>query len=167
MRLVLISLDACFQQDAETFLALPNMARLTQSGVFCDNVQTVYPTLTYPIHTSIITGCYPDTHGIGHNEIYAPNDVPGLRPWHWDEKDIQVPTLFSAAYKAGREVATLLWPVTGHARGIKYNFPEVLALPWENQVLKVLKYGSALWLLKNELKFGKQRVSTQQPYLDR
>ncbi len=167
MRLVLISLDACSGQDAETLLTLPNLKRLAESGVFCENVQTVYPTITYPIHTSIITGCYPDTHGVGHNELYTPGDVPGLRPWYWEEKDIQVPTLFSAAYRAGREVAALLWPVTGRSRGIKYNFPEVLALPWENQVLKVLKYGSAAWLIKNELKFGKQRVSTKQPYLDR
>lgn len=167
MRLMMISLDACFQRDAQTLLALPNLGALAAEGVFCDNVRTIYPTLTYPIHTSIITGCYPDRHGVGHNEKYAPDDAPGLRPWYWDEADIQVPTLFSAAYQAGREVATLLWPVTGHSRGIKYNFPEALAMPWENQVLKVLKYGSAWWLLKNEIKFGKQRVSNKQPYLDR
>ena len=61
----------------------------------------------------------------------------------------------------------ILWPVTGHHKGIKYNFPEVLALPGENQVLKILRYGSAWWLLKDELRYGRTRPSTKQPHLDR
>lgn len=167
MRLVIISLDACASDNAEALLEMPNLRRLTEQSVFCSNVETIYPTLTYPIHTSILTGCYADKHGIGHNEKYDPSDPPGLRPWHWDEKDIKVPTLLNASYRAGRETAALLWPVTGHAKGIRYNFPEAMALPWENQALKVLRYGSFGWLLKNELKWGKTRVSTKQPYLDR
>lgn len=167
MRLVLISLDACAGDDAQALLALPNIQRLTEQSVFCSNVETVYPTLTYPIHTSILTGCYPDKHGIGHNEIFDPDDLEAPRPWHWDEKDIRVPTLLNAAYRAGRETAALLWPVTGRSKSIRYNFPEVLALPGENQVLKVLRYGSFGWLIKNEIKWGKTRVSKQQPHLDR
>lgn len=167
MRLVLISLDAVAGDNAEALLEMPHFRKLTEQSVFCSNVETVYPTLTYPIHTSILTGCYPDRHGIGHNEVYDQGDLPGLRPWHWDEKDIRVPTLLNAAYRAGRETAALLWPVTGHAKEIRYNFPETLALPGENQTIKVLRYGSPLWLLASELKWGRTRVSTSQPYLDR
>ncbi|MGI6671171.1 MAG: alkaline phosphatase family protein [Christensenellales bacterium] len=167
MRLLLISLDSAFCEDAETLLNLPHLGALAGRGVFCDHVQTIYPTLTYPVHTSLITGCYPGQHGILHNELHMPELPSGHRPWYWDASDIQVETLHTAAARAGREVASILWPVTGHHRGIKYNFPEVLALPGENQVLKVLRYGSAWWLLKDELRYGRTRPSTQQPHLDR
>ncbi len=166
MRLVVISLDAAFAADADYLLSLPNLGGLAQEGVFCGRVRTIYPTLTYPIHTSLMTGCYPDRHGIGHNEPFDPRLPPGRRPWFWDEKTILADTLFSQASRAGREAAAILWPVTGHSKHIKWNFPEVLALPGENQALKVLRYGSTCWLLKNELLYGKKRNSTGQPDLD-
>lgn len=167
MRLILISLDACSQQDANTLLSLPNLGRLAENGVFCDRVQTIYPTITYPAHASIITGCYPQKHGIAHNQYAADGSRAKESPWYWDEKEIQVSTLFQVAAEAGREVATLLWPTTGHSKSIRYNFPEVIALQGENQALKVLRYGSAGWLLKSEIRFGSTRRSYQQPDLDR
>ena len=166
MRLVIISLDAVFSADADFLLSLPNLGRLAQEGVFCSQVQTIYPSLTYPIHTSLMTGCYPDTHGIDHNEPFQPDKKPSQRSWYWDDQMIRADTLFSRAKKAGRECAAILWPVTGHSKHVKFNFPEVLALPGENQTLKVLAYGSTAWLLLNELRFGNQRKSTKQPFLD-
>ncbi len=166
MRLVIISLDAVFSRDADFFLSLPNLGALADQGVFCSRVKTIYPTLTYPIHASLITGCYPELHGIGHNEPYAPDLAPGKRPWYWEEKDIQVETLFTQAARAGREVAAILWPTTGRSPHIRYNFAEVRALPGENQVMKALRYGSAGWLLKNELRYGKIRQGISQPGLD-
>ena len=165
MRLVLISIDALSALDTEELLKLPNIKKLAENGVFSNDVRTVYPTLTYPIHTSIITGCYPDRHGIAHNEHFVWGS-PKFRPWYWEAAEIKVPTLFTAAYKAGREVATLLWPVTGKSKSIKYNLPEIIAFPWENQITKVLKYGSKWWLIKTELMYGKYRNGIAQPQLD-
>ncbi|MDO5022721.1 MAG: ectonucleotide pyrophosphatase/phosphodiesterase [Eubacteriales bacterium] len=165
MRLVLISMDAASRLDAEKLLRLPNLSKMAENGVLCTNVSTVYPTLTYPIHASIISGCYPDRHGIAHNELFDENP-PQYRPWYWEADRIKVPTLFTAANAAGRDSAALLWPTTGKAKFIGYNMPEILAFPWENQVLKVLKYGSTWELIKSELKYGKQRKSNKQPHLD-
>lgn len=167
MRLLMISLDAAYKADADILLSLPNLGALADRGVFCRNVQTIYPSLTYPIHTSIMTGCYPDKHGIPHNEKYAPDVPASRRAWYWEAGDIQVPTLHQEARRSGREVASILWPVSGRNKSIRFNFPEVHALPGENQTAKVLRYGSFGWLLRTELKYGKQRVSTKQPHLDR
>jgi len=166
MRLIIISLDAVFAADAEFLLSLPALGKMAQEGVFCDRVQTIYPSLTYPIHASIVTGCYPELHGIVHNQPFQPETEPTRRTWYWNASDIKVETLFDQAHAAGRECAALLWPTTGHARHIKYNFPEILALPGENQALKILRYGSARWLLTSELRYGKRRVSYHQPHLD-
>ncbi len=166
MRLVIISLDSVFAADADYLLSLPNLGRLAQEGVFCKQVQTIYPSLTYPIHASLITGAYPQAHGIFHNEPFQEDVKPGHRKWFWDEKHIKGETLFSQAHKAGREVAAILWPTTGHSRFIRYNFPEILALPGENQALKVIRYGSSWWLIKTELRYGRQRKAIAQPHLD-
>lgn len=167
MRLLFVTLDAAFCDDAESLLSLPTLGALADEGVFCDQVRTIYPSLTYPAHTSLITGCYPDRHGIGHNEKYQPQLPASKRPWYWDSGEIRVDTLTTAAARAGREVASLLWPVSGHSRHIRCNFPEVHALPGENQTLKVLSYGSPLWLLRSELRYGRTRPSIRQPHLDR
>ncbi|MHC1785667.1 MAG: alkaline phosphatase family protein [Christensenellales bacterium] len=167
MRLLLISLDAAFKQDAQTLLGLPALGRLADEGVFCDSVQTIYPTLTYPVHTSLLTGCYPDRHGIDHNEKDMPRLPAAKRPWYWDADEIKAETLHQAAFKAGREVASILWPVSGHNTSLRYSFPEVHALPGENQTLKMLRYGSFRWLLESEIKYGKTRPSSKQPHLDR
>lgn len=166
MRLCMISLDAVAQPDADRLLSLPALSALKERGVYCDQVRTVYPTITYPIHTSLITGCYPDTHGIGHNQPFQPDTAPSMRKWHWSLGEIRVKTLFHAAAEKGADTASILWPVSGKAPVIRRNFPEVLPLPGENAVLKMLQYASPLWILRMEALYGKQRVSIRQPHLD-
>ena len=166
MRLCMISLDAVAQPDADRLLRLPALSALREQGVFCAGVQTVYPTITYPIHASLVTGCYPHRHGIGHNQPFQPDTPPEMRRWYWSEKDIQVKTLHQAAAKKGMDVASILWPVSGKARSIRRNFPEVLPLPGENPTVKMLRYASPGWVLGMEALYGKQRVSIQQPHLD-
>ena len=166
MRLCMISLDAVAQPDAQRLLALPALSALKKQGVFSDGVKTVYPTLTYPIHASLLTGCYPDTHGIGHNQPFQPDTEPAMRAWYWSALDIRVKTLHQAAREKGMDVASILWPVSGKNRAVRRNFPEVLPLPGENAVFKMLRYASPLWILGMEARCGKQRKSIHQPDLD-
>ena len=166
MRLCMISLDAVAQPDADRLLGLPALSALAENGVFCDNVKTVYPTLTYPIHTSLITGCYPRTHGIGHNQPFQPDVAPEMRKWFWSVGDIKAKTLYQAAKEKKLDVASVLWPVSGMNRYVHRNFPEVLPLPGENAALKMLRYGSPDWILHMEALYGRTRKSIRQPHLD-
>jgi len=166
MRLCLISLDALSFTDADYLLQLPNLSALRQEGVFCKNIQTVYPTITYPIHSSLLTGCYPDRHGIGHNQPLQQDTEKKMRRWYWEIGDIREKTLHQAAFEKKMRVASILWPVTGKNPYTKWNFPEIMPLPGENPALKMMKYGTAPWLLNMELRYGKQRASIQQPHLD-
>ena len=165
MRVCMISLDAVAQPDADRLFALPALLALRRRGLFCQNVETIYPTLTYPIHTSLITGCYPDAHSIPHNQPFQPDVAPPMRAWYWDARAIRRKTLHQAAREKGLDVASILWPVSGKNRAIRRNFPEVLPLPGENAALKMVSY-SSLWVLWMELLYGKQRRSIQQPDLD-
>ncbi len=165
-RLCMISLDAVAKPDADRLLSLPALSALADQGVFCDNVKTVYPTLTYPIHASLLTGCYPETHGIGHNQPFQPDTPPNMRAWYWSIGDIKVKTLHQAAKEKGMDTASILWPVTGKNPYARRNFPEVLPLPGENPVLKMLRYASPAWVMHMEALYGKTRKSILQPDLD-
>lgn len=165
MRLCMISLDAVAQPDADRLLSLPALSALAEEGVFCRNVKTVYPTLTYPIHASLLTGCYPLSHGIGHNQPFQPDTPPQMRKWYWCVGDIRKKTLHQAAREKKMRTASILWPVSGKNQHVQRNFPEVLPLPGENAALKMLRY-AGLWILKMEILYGKQRTSILQPGLD-
>lgn len=166
MRLCMISLDAVANPDADRLLSLPALSALADGGVFCDQVKTVYPTLTYPIHASLLTGCYPATHGIGHNQPFQPDKAPEMRTWYWSIGDIRVKTLHQAAREKRMDAASILWPVTGKNPYVRRNFPEVLPLPGESAVVKMMRYASPVWILRMEALYGKTRKSIKQPDLD-
>ncbi|MBR6185300.1 MAG: alkaline phosphatase family protein [Clostridia bacterium] len=166
MRLCVISLDAVAQPDAGRLFGLPALCALRENGAYCDQVQTVYPTLTYPIHVSLLTGCYPAAHGIGHNQPFQPDTKKEMRAWYWEIGQIKRKTLHQAAYEKGRDVASILWPCTGMNPYARRNLPEVMPLPGENVTKKMLRYGSAAWIAHMEILYGKQRKSIRQPDLD-
>lgn len=164
-KMVLISLDAVFREDLPKLAADGFLRELVRKSAVCDQVKTVFPALTYPAHTTLMTGCDPIGHGIGQNQPFQHGQKPEMRAWYWDAAAIRRPTLFDAVSGAGGTCASVLWPVTGKNRAIRWNFPEVLALPGENQVLKMLAYGTPAWILGTELRLGRQRVSTKEPHL--
>ncbi|MCH5288023.1 MAG: alkaline phosphatase family protein [Christensenellaceae bacterium] len=164
-KMVLISLDAVFRDDLERLEPGGFLDSLLRRSTVCDQVKTVFPALTYPAHTTLVTGCDPIDHGIGQNQPFQPDQEPSMRAWYWDAAAVKCPSLFDAVSQAGGKCASVLWPVTGKSRSIRWNFPEVLALPGENQVLKMLSYGTPVWILSTELRLGRQRVSTKEPHL--
>ena len=164
-KMVLISLDAVFRNDLSRFAPGGFMDLLIKRSTVCDQVKTVFPALTYPAHTTLVTGCDPAGHGIGQNQPFQPDKEPSMRAWYWDSGAVRRPTLFDAVKRSGGRCASILWPVTGKNRSIRWNFPEVLALPGENQVLKMLGYGTPAWILSTELRLGRQRQSTKEPHL--
>lgn len=162
---IVISYDAFSKDNWEAAKKLPNMAKLLQNGAYTTGVKSVYPTLTYVIHSSYVTGMYPNKHGVYHNNPLQPFEPEQDQAWHWFRSDIKEPTIYEAVAGQGMTVAGILWPVTGKAT-IKYNIPEIKAVKKENQALKVLKSGSKLYSLSMELKYGKIRNGIQQPALD-
>ena len=101
---------------------IPNLRRFLSEGAFADGVEGVIPTVTYPSHTTLITGVWPARHGILANTVFDP-----LREnqggWYWYAEDIRVPTLWEAASRAGLSTASVQWPVSVGAR-VTWNIPE-------------------------------------------
>ena len=68
-KMIVISFDALGAADTQQFRMLPNFSRFLENASYCFNVSSVYPSITYPAHTSIVTGCYPKNHGIINNTL--------------------------------------------------------------------------------------------------
>lgn len=80
-RAIVISIDSLFTEDIKYLNNLPNFKKILENSSIVKNVNCIYPTLTYPCHTSIITGVYPDKHKISHNEKFQPYSE--VNDWYW------------------------------------------------------------------------------------
>ena len=163
--LVVVSYDAFSEDNWELACRLPHLSKLIKNGAYSLSVNSVYPSLTYPAHTTMVTGVYPEKHGIYHNNPFQPFVPEQEQNWFWFRKDIKVTTIYDALKEHKMTSAAILWPVTGKAK-INYNMPEIRAIKNENQIFKVLKNGSPLYCLGMERKFGNLRRGIEQPYLD-
>lgn len=163
--LVVISFDCLAAYDYELIKTLPNFKRIFREGSYVRNVETIYPSLTYPCHTTIVTGNYPIKHGIINNTLLQPGVASP--DWNWYRSSIEGTTLYDEASKAHLTTAALLWPVTGKAKGIKYNLPEIFAnRPWQNQILVSLLNGTPSYQWELNQRFGHLRNGLNQPELD-
>lgn len=163
--LVVISYDAFSEDNWEKAIRLPNLSKLLKKGAFSTKLRSVYPTLTYVAHTTMVTGVYPDKHGVFHNNPFQPFVVEKEQRWFWFKNDLRVPAIYDAVKEHNMKTAAILWPVTGRS-SIKYNIPEIRAIKNENQALKILLNGSPLFTMEMEMKYGRIRKGIEQPYLD-
>lgn len=162
--LIVISFDCLSALDYSKLKDLPHFKELLSTGSLCKNVESIYPTVTYPCHTTIVTGNFPNRHGIINNTFIQPGR---LSPdWYWHRRHVKGTTLYDEAKKAGMKTAALLWPVTAKAE-IDYNMPEIFAnRPWHNQILVSLFNGTPLYQLEMNRRFGHIRKGLNQPELD-
>lgn len=119
---ILVSIDG-FRPDfyMESKWPAPNLHWMAENGVRAEGVRGVYPSVTYPSHTTLITGAKPARHGIYYNSPFEPTGQTGA--WYWYEKEIKVPTLWDAVRAKGMKSAAFIWPVSTDAP-VDYNIPE-------------------------------------------
>jgi predicted AlkP superfamily pyrophosphatase or phosphodiesterase len=104
-------------------IKLPTLSKLAEDGVYATGVRNVLPTVTYPDHTTLITGVWPSRHGIAGNLIFDPLQQ-NMGGWYWYARDIKVRTLWDAVHDQGGKVASLSWPVSVGTTSIDFNLPE-------------------------------------------
>ena len=124
-RVVMISVDGLmpdYYQKADALgLRIPHMRRLMRDGAW-GRVRGVLPSVTYPSHTTLITGVAPRVHGIGSNTYFDPEERSN-GAWLWYAAEVQVPTLVSAARARGLLTGAVSWPVSV-GRFADWNVPE-------------------------------------------
>lgn len=100
-------------------LRIPTLRRLMREGRVAQGVVGVFPTITWPSHTSLITGKRPDQHGILGNR--RPKSDGG--DYYWNVDLLKARTLWQAVHEQGWTSAAITWPVTVGA-SIDFNLPE-------------------------------------------
>ncbi|MEJ5975223.1 ectonucleotide pyrophosphatase/phosphodiesterase [Novosphingobium sp. PS1R-30] len=125
---LLISIDGLRPGDVieaeQRGLRIPNLRRFVTEGAYATGVVGVLPTVTYPSHTTLVTGASPAKHGIVSNNTFDPRQI-NQGGWYWYASDIKVPTLWSAAGAAGKSVGSIHWPVSVAATGVTWNLPQI------------------------------------------
>jgi predicted AlkP superfamily pyrophosphatase or phosphodiesterase len=107
----------------EHHLKIPTLRGFLADGTYADGVVGVFPTVTYPSHTTLVTGVWPAEHGILNNTRFDP-ERQFAGAWYWYADQIKVPTLWSAAKAAGLQTASVSWPVTVDSTDIDFLIPE-------------------------------------------
>lgn len=68
--IILISLDG-FRWDYVDRFKPPNLSQFIQNGVKAESLVPSFPSKTFPNHYTIVTGLYPENHGLLGNKFYS------------------------------------------------------------------------------------------------
>ena len=125
--MLMISVDGMKPEYAthadDYHLKVPFLRSLIAEGAFAEGVEGVWPTSTYPSHTTLLTGVSPAEHGVYNNQEFDPRRKFG-DSWYWYAHQIRVPTLWQIAHDAGSSTASVGWPVSVGATAVDFLIPE-------------------------------------------
>lgn len=99
-----------------------NIRALMKDGAHTLGQNSVFPSMTYPSHTTLVTGVQPAVHGVYYNKVFEPAGATGKI--YWNDSSIKAPTLWKAAAEKGMKVSSLFWPVSA-AAPVTYNIPDM------------------------------------------
>lgn len=118
-RIIVFSVDAMVCEDVDRLREMPNFKRFLAGGSEVKGgMRTIYPSVTYPAHVSMTTGCYVGKHRVDSNFKFTTENKNDC--WNWFSDIIAVEDIFAAAKKAGYKTAAISWPVTGCNPNIDY-----------------------------------------------
>ncbi len=124
---VIITLDgfAGWALD-DPHLPVPTLRRLAAAGAVAKGMVPVNPTVTWPNHTSIVTGVTPAKHGVLFNGslLHSPGAPPRVEPWIDKKEMVRVETLYDAAHARGLTTAQVDWVAIHNASTITWEFRE-------------------------------------------
>lgn len=109
-------------------LSVPNLWKLAKSGVQAKTATTTNPTVTWPSHTSMVTGVPPARHGVLYNGLPVRDGERApltIKQWVPKEELVQAPTVYDLAYHAGFTTAEVDWVAIHQAKTITWRFPEI------------------------------------------
>lgn len=126
-KVLVFCIDALCSSDIEQMRQMPHFSPLIENGSYVQSVEPVWPALTYCCHTSILTGCYVQRHGIVNNEKMRRGGYLN-EPWFNMKHDVKVPTLLDRAREQGLSTCSLSWPVSG---GANYDMNMPMIVPYD------------------------------------
>lgn len=133
---VLISVDglAGFYFD-DPKAEMPTIRELAKNGARASGITCSFPTVTWPNHTTIVTGANPAKHGVLGNDYLDRATGKKIQlltdPLYDKEEIVKVPTIYDAAHKAGYQTAGVLWPASRSAKTLDWSVPDMVDNGWK------------------------------------
>src|SRR5947209_13809704 len=125
---VVISLDGFPAYDLEDpKLPIPTLRQFMKAGSWAKRMQPVNPTVTWPNHTTMVTGLFPRDHGLLFNGTLVRSEEPltvKIDPNIDKERMVHTRTLYDIAQQAGLTTAQVDWVAINNAPTINWAFPE-------------------------------------------
>uniref|UniRef100_A0A1I7TP44 NUC domain-containing protein n=2 Tax=Caenorhabditis tropicalis TaxID=1561998 RepID=A0A1I7TP44_9PELO len=143
--LVILSLDGFAREYVDRNI-VQTLNHIAECGVKADKVYPSFPSKTFPNHYSIVTGIWPESHGITDNSVFDPTISPVLESMKSTKYDafFQGEPIWSVyKRKTGKKANCLFWV------GCAYNnsgFPPDIApaynqeLPFKNRIDMVIDW---------------------------
>jgi predicted AlkP superfamily pyrophosphatase or phosphodiesterase len=127
-KVVVISLDAFGAESLrDPHLPVPTLHELMKAGAYAVSMRPINPTVTWPNHTSMVTGVNASKHHVVVNGLIVnqrESTPPRIDPNAPKSKLVAVPTVYDAAHKAGLTTAEVDWVAIEKADGITWRFAE-------------------------------------------
>src|SRR6187402_104114 len=127
---VMISVDglAHFYLD-DPKAEMPTIRQLAKEGVRASDMRCSMPTVTWPNHTTLVTGVHPAKHGVIGNNYFDRTKgqmVPLIPdPLFNKEEIVKTPTIYDVAKAAGLKTAAIIWPASRGAATLDWTVPDV------------------------------------------
>lgn len=104
---------------------LPNIRRLAELGVAAEGMTVSNPSVTWPNHTSLVTGVRPEKHGVLFNGVLE-KAGPGLPIKVDPRKDkadlVHVPAIYDVLAERGLTTGEINWPCTRGSKASRRQF---------------------------------------------
>ncbi len=124
---VIISLDG-FPASAldDPYLPVPTLRRLAAQGALARGMRPVNPSVTWPNHTSMVTGMTPARHGVLFNGLLVREAgvPPRIEPWRDKREMVRGRTLYDSVHEAGLTTAQVDWVAIWNAPTVTWEFRE-------------------------------------------
>ena len=142
---IMVSVDglaAYYLEDPKAHM--PTLRRMMREGAWSEGLHGSFPSVTWPNHTTLVTGVEPARHGVLGNTYWdrAQGKIVPLIPDPLFDKDeiVKTPTLYDVAHKAGLRTAGIIWPASRNAKTLDWTMPDVKPLDL------FLKYSTPEWM---------------------
>jgi predicted AlkP superfamily pyrophosphatase or phosphodiesterase len=125
---ILITVDgfpARMLQDPKAHL--PNIRSLAAEGTSAEGMKVSSPSVTWPNHTTLITGVRPRKHSVLFNGVLVRGGSGGqvrVNPDCTAAELVAVPTIFDFLHDSGLKTASVNWPCTRSSKSIDDDFPD-------------------------------------------
>lgn len=126
---LLITIDglaASYLSDPQS--PIPTLRKLMAEGAVAEGLRVSNPSVTWPNHTTLVTGVHPEKHSVLFNGVLTrlgPGELVTIDGKRDKSELVAVPTLYDQLHRAGYRTAGVNWPATRRAPTLGDDFPDV------------------------------------------